>query len=210
MNPRDGDPRVPDGFMIEPRSAAAHANGYRPRTSDRLLGILLAALSAALVAGLLGFTVGRATAAAPRSAAPAITAWHPVGVSHRAPSFPPPTTGTRPASVEASPDLPTPPASSLVKGVTSFVGPPYGSRYLALPEGPGVTVTICHKSRCVTRTSTDAGPDKAMQRAGRVADLSWADFKRLCLCDPYVVGLLRVTVDYGGPSVTPPATDVTP
>jgi hypothetical protein len=206
MNPRDGDPRVPDGFMLEPRSAAAVSRGYYPRRR-RILPLL--ALVGMVATFVLGFLFHAAvTSAAPRSASVVSGHWTPVRVSHGAPSLlPSPTTGTRPASVKAPPDLRTPPASSIVKGKASFVGPSYGSRYLALPEGPGVTVTICHASRCVTRRSTDAGPDRAMQRAGRVADLSWADFRRLCLCDPYVVGLLRVTVDYGGPGVTPPATD---
>jgi hypothetical protein len=33
-----------------------------------------------------------------------------------------------------------------------------------------------------------------MQRRGRVVDLSYADFRAICGCDPYVVGLVRVTV----------------
>lgn len=98
-------------------------------------------------------------------------------------------------------------ALAAVTGIASFVGPAYGSSYLALPEGPGHTVTICGPADCVTRTSTDAGPDLAMQRAGRVADLSFADFHRVCGCDPWSVGLTRVTVSYGGPSITPPPTD---
>ena len=79
-------------------------------------------------------------------------------------------------------------------GLASFVEPAYGPRYLALPDGHGVTVRICGPAGCVVRTSTDAGPDRAMQRARRVADLSFVDFRHLCGCDPWSVGLLRVTV----------------
>jgi len=88
-------------------------------------------------------------------------------------------------------------------GRASFMAPAYGSRYLALPGGPGITVRICHGDRCIRRTSTDAGPDLAMQRAGRVADLSFADFRWLCDCDPWAVGLLEVSV---APAIAPPET----
>lgn len=91
-----------------------------------------------------------------------------------------------------------------VSGIASFVGPSYGPEYLALPEGPGVTVRICGPAACVTRTSTDAGPDLAMQRARRVADLSFADFAEVCGCDPWLVGLTPVTVDYGAAPTAPP------
>jgi hypothetical protein len=70
----------------------------------------------------------------------------------------------------------------------------YGPTYLALPQGPGKTVTICGPKGCVRRTSTDAGPDKAMQRAGRVADLNVYDFQKVC--GPPSMGLCRVTVRY--------------
>ena len=74
------------------------------------------------------------------------------------------------------------------------MAPGYGARYLALPGGPGQWVTICGPAACVVRISTDAGPDKAMQRAGRIADLSFHDFAAVCGCDPWVVGLVRVEV----------------
>ena len=100
-----------------------------------------------------------------------------------------------------------PGAARPLRGLASFVGPGYGPRYLALPAGPGVTVYICGPVSCVVRTSTDAGPDLAMQRAGRVADLSYADFRAICGCDPYVVGLVRVTV---APIPAPPVTATAP
>lgn len=94
-----------------------------------------------------------------------------------------------------------------VMGIASFMDPSYGADYLALPEGPGHTVTICGPAACVTRVSTDAGPDKAMQRKGRVADLSFHDFKIVCGCDPWQKGLVKVTVEYGGTQATIPPTD---
>ena len=74
------------------------------------------------------------------------------------------------------------------------MGPGFGHSYLALPEGRGHRVTICAK-RCLTMTSTDAGPDKAMQRAGRVCDLNdWAWQYVTGL--PLSRGLGTVTVTY--------------
>lgn len=126
-----------------------------------------------------------------------------------------PATGTGPALVEATPD----PASSGVtvsgrveRGIVSHVGRAFGPRYLALPEHrwgrPGIRVTICGDGGCVTRTSTDAGPDLAMQRAGRIADLNAWDFETVCGL-PASAGLCRATVTYGG-LVTPPPTETQP
>ena len=94
-------------------------------------------------------------------------------------------------------------------GIASYVGRSYGPRYLALPAGPGHRVTICGRAACVTRTSTDAGPALFLQRQGRIADLSWADFGRVCGCSPELVGLTHVTVApaIGVPVPTLPPTD---
>lgn len=99
---------------------------------------------------------------------------------------------------------------SNVTGTASFVDPAYGPKYLALPQGPGHLVRICGDAGCVTRISNDAGPDRAMQRAGRVADLSHRDFAIVCGCDPYVRGLTRVTVTYGIDIPAPPETSTEP
>lgn len=75
------------------------------------------------------------------------------------------------------------------------MGSGFGRSYLALPEGRGHRVRICGEGDCVTMTSTDAGPDKAMQRAGRVCDLNdyvWAKVTGL----PLSRGLAHVTVTY--------------
>ena len=98
-------------------------------------------------------------------------------------------------------------AARVHAGTASFVGARFGPRYLALPQGPGLTVRVCGRSACITRTSTDVGPSLAMQRKGRIADLSRADFARVCGCTPELVGLTRVTVSSAEPAPTPPATD---
>jgi hypothetical protein len=146
---------------------------------------------------------------APQPATPREAAVIPAGV----------TVGPVAGERNAEPDRQLPGASQVpaaaprvVHGIASFVGSRYGPRYLALPGGPGHRVTVCGRAGCVQRTSTDAGPALFLQRAGRVADLSRADFARVCGCSPELVGLTRVIVTYGqmGPAPTPPATDVTP
>jgi hypothetical protein len=92
--------------------------------------------------------------------------------------------------------------TALVGGTASHVGTQYGDRYLALPEGRGVLVEVCGNAGCVIRRSTDAGPDLAMQRAGRVADLNAYDFTKVCGC-PASVGLTEVTVEYLAEIVLP-------
>jgi hypothetical protein len=93
-----------------------------------------------------------------------------------------------------------------ITGTASYVSASYGPRYLALPGGPGIRVTICGRGGCVTRTSTDAGQSLFRQRQGRIADLSHADFFAVCGC-PAWAGLTQVTVTPAGPRPTPPATD---
>lgn len=134
---------------------------------------------------------------------------------------PVPTTTTRPdasgaaGSVRVSAQAqrgtssaPTPPPndSHLPGGIVAYADPTYGTRYLAIPEGPGVTVRIC-TDHCIVRISTDAGPALSMQRLGRVADLSYVDFADLCRCDPRLVGTMRVSMAGAGPHLTPPPTD---
>jgi len=98
-------------------------------------------------------------------------------------------------------------AASTVKidaaqGKASWMPERFGARYLALPGGPGIRVTICG-ARCLTMTSTDAGPSKAMQRLGRVADIGVRSWEYICGV-PRSVGLCPVTVQY---AVALPSTD---
>ena len=116
---------------------------------------------------------------------------HPAAASPGALSRPGASAGALVSKTSVAGSTPAPVATS---GTASFMDPSYGASYLALPSGPGHRVLICSVERCVTRTSTDAGPDLAMQRAGRVADLSYRDAAFLCGCDPYIPGLITVEV----------------
>jgi hypothetical protein len=64
-------------------------------------------------------------------------------------------------------------------GLASTYGPGFDG-WLAVPQGPGIRVRICGNSSCIVRTSTDAGPDLASQRLGRIVDLSVRDFELVC------------------------------
>ena len=100
-------------------------------------------------------------------------------------------------------------AAVAVQGIASWMPERFGDDYLALPDGPGQHVTIC-AARCLSMVSTDAGPDRAMQRRGRVADIAVKAWEYICGV-PRSVGLCRVTVTYGdGPSATLPPTDTVP
>ena len=88
------------------------------------------------------------------------------------------------------------------QGRASWMPERFGARYLALPGGPGFRVVICG-ARCLTMTSTDAGPSKAMQRMGRVADIGVRSWEYICGL-PRSVGLCPVTVE---PVLALPSTD---
>ena len=67
-------------------------------------------------------------------------------------------------------------------GTVTHMGSGYPANYLAIPIGPGHRVKVCGPARCLTLTSTDAGPNRAMLQAGRIADVSPELFERLCGC----------------------------
>jgi hypothetical protein len=96
-------------------------------------------------------------------------------------------------------------SNRFVVGTASTYGPGYNG-FLALPEGKGIRVRICSTAsgikRCLIRVSNDAGPSKAMQRRGRVADLDVPTFDFLCKCSWRTKGLIHVTVEYLGQKVT--------
>jgi hypothetical protein len=66
--------------------------------------------------------------------------------------------------------IPSARVTRTVRGIASTYGPAFGPGWLALPEGVGVRVRVCGPAACIVRTSNDAEPDLAMQRAGRIAD----------------------------------------
>lgn len=84
--------------------------------------------------------------------------------------------------------------TAVQRGTASTYGPTFGPSWLAVPQGPGIHVRICGAARCIERTSTDTGPDRAMQRQGRIVDLSVRDFEIVCGCS-WTRGLVPVIVE---------------
>lgn len=211
-----------DALELEAKLDAAWEEGYAAAEGNRtgrVIGLVLAAISAAVLAAAITVAVVHATSrsaqldrppagpsGAPRVGmlveVPRADAGGEVAApvaSVGAPFIPPA------AVLSPPPEVITEPAA-IAHGLASYVAASYGPRYLALPDGPGLTVTICGPAACVTRTSTDAGPDLAMQRKGRIADLSFADFATVCGCTPRLIGTVEVTIQDGA-GVTPPPTD---
>lgn len=202
------DPRDADPLHVVERELEVWEAGYAAAIDGqrwRVAGLLLAGLSGAIVGALL--TVAIVSAAAPRSGSlppiPVADAGQTGAPRGQAGTGFAPGVATGPAAAEF-------PSGAPITGIASYVGAFLGDRYLALPEGRGVRVRICAGDRCIVRTSTDAGPDLAMQRRGRVADVSYRDFAWLCRCHPPDVGLVPVTVTRLGPGVTPPPTETEP
>lgn len=117
-------------------------------------------------------------------------------------------TGRTPASLSGAMEVPAPsypgsdaapapPFAVVRNGLASTVGDGFPDDYLALPDGPGVTVRICGAGGCVTRTSTDKGPDQRIF-PDRIADLSTADFWTVSHQDWRIVGLTPVSLTIEG------------
>ena len=185
---------------------------------------IIAAIVGAFIAGLL---IGRLivpVSAAPRPAQPVISgaAIEAGATGNLAGQIGAPLQDRDPArSGEYASGAPTSDSgTAIASGIVAYAAPALGDRYLALPGGPGSLVRICTNgsaniprnipARCLERTSTDAGPTLSMQRAGRIADVSFADFAWLCRCDPPDVGLLVATIEWIRPELTPPATETEP
>ena len=90
--------------------------------------------------------------------------------------------------------VPTATVTAVQRGTASTYGPAFGPGWLAVPRGPGIRVRVCGAARCIERTSTDAVPDLASQRAGRIVDLSVHDFELVTGLD-WTRGLAPVTVE---------------
>lgn len=100
------------------------------------------------------------------------------------------------------------------QGIWAYADPSHGPRYLAIPEGAGWLVDVCGPAACLTRVSTDAGPVKSLQRAGRLGDLSAVDFEAVCAMTPaqrVAIGLCpgSLTIQRR-PSIRPPETSTVP
>lgn len=78
------------------------------------------------------------------------------------------------------------------EGIATTYGPGWSPRLNALPHGPGWRFRVCGK-RCMTLVSTDAGPDRAAQRRGRIVDLALKNWLYVCRL-PYSRGVCPVTV----------------
>jgi len=94
---------------------------------------------------------------------------------------------------------------AMIGGRASWVRPSLGSRYLAMRLPKGTLVRICGAG-CVVRAVNDYGPS-AKIRPRRIADLSAADFERVC--GPLSMGVCQVRVLLLD-RVELPATDVAP
>jgi hypothetical protein len=189
--PPDPDPLyVEEDRLWDPKSGT-----FVPRRRSLLVPMFLSAIAGAVVISLVwAYALAHAGAVGPPlpepSFAPVPTITSEVRTVPSAPAVlatPRPT--PRPTSVPVA-------RGHVRTGTASFMAPKYGRYYLALPEGPGHRVTICGRAACVTRISTDAGPDLAMQRAGRVADVAFWDFATICGCDPWAKGLVRARVTW--------------
>jgi hypothetical protein len=216
------------GGSWTPREMAAWRQGhdvglYDGAHSRPIWRRIVAAIVATFIAGLL---IGRLivpVSAAPRSAQPVIPSGRPMAGTEVDPAGQigaPPMSITGPAASSLATDGPVggaPPSSdvelgtAIESGVIAYAARSFGDRYLALPEGPGSRVTICSsQTRCIVRTSTDAGPSLQRQREGRIADVSFADFAWLCRCDPPSLGTMVATIERGTPGITPPPTSTEP
>jgi hypothetical protein len=83
-------------------------------------------------------------------------------------------------------------AGPTVAGIASTYGPGWDG-WIAWPSGPGWRLRVCGPGGCVVVVTTDAGPDLAMQRAGRVVDLDVPSFE-VVAGGAWTIGLTRVTV----------------
>lgn len=80
----------------------------------------------------------------------------------------------------------------------------HGSRYLAIPEGPGHRVRIIGPAGSVTVTSTDAGPALFRQREGRIGDLALGLWRVVCGAKRIPLGFCQATIVYGNVPAVPP------
>lgn len=111
----------------------------------------------------------------------------PLGTSRTNPmSLIPTSVVGQPVAETFGPTTPAPLDAVTRQGIGTHMGdsPAAGPLYLALPMGPGYRVRICGVSACLSVTSTDAGPEKWLQKPPHniIADLSTELFERLCGC----------------------------
>ena len=201
LDPRDADP-----LHVAEREAEAWEAGYAAAIDERrwrVAGLLLAALSGALVGLLLGIGIANA---APRSGS--------------LPSIPVADAGqtgepSLPAAVEAAPSRssgelplgapPTPPMpdGSSISGIASWYDTPGPGLYAAVPSWRWGDTPYRVRVTAGSRSVVVVVGDFCRCPGGRVIDLSADAFARLA---PLSAGLVRVTVERLGAGVTPPPT----
>jgi hypothetical protein len=99
---------------------------------------------------------------------------------------------TEPMALETSPAEASPPKRDTRTGTASTYGPGWEG-WIAWPDGPGWRLRVCGPGGCVVVVTTDAGPDLAMQRAGRIVDLDVATFEHVAGAS-WTTGLTKVKV----------------
>lgn len=202
----------PDPLHVGELENAAFLAGYDAAAEDdrraRLVGLVLAALSGAVVgAALMYGIVSAASRPAHASEGRALRDGGPTGAPLTLPSSDEPRSGGPVVQAGSgnplapSPSSPMPDGSSIT-GIASWydAGP---GLYAAVPtwrwgdEPYRVRVTAGHRSVVVTVLDFCGCP------GGRVIDLSADAFARLA---PLSAGLVRVTITRLGPGLTPPPT----
>lgn len=118
----------------------------------------------------------------------------PGGLRHGRPSGAPLPSGGIGSPASYSKATPQPRIVLVRSGIASTYGPGWDG-WIAWPDGPGWRLRVCGPGGCLTVVSTDAGPDKAMQRApyNRVIDLDVFSFEYVC-AQPWRMGLCPVSV----------------
>jgi len=111
----------------------------------------------------------------------------------------------RPATLEAPRAAPSTSKRSTRTGIASTYGPGWRG-WIAWPLGPGWMLRICGPGGCAVVVTTDAGPDLAMQREGRIVDLDVTTFERVAGV-PWTVGLIKVRVTVIGKVPMMPRSD---
>lgn len=98
----------------------------------------------------------------------------------------------RPDALDAPRAVPSSTRRPTRTGIASTYGPGWKG-WIAWPQGPGWMLRICGPADCVVVVTTDAGPDRAMQREGRIVDLDVATFERVAGAS-WTIGLTKVKV----------------
>jgi len=91
-----------------------------------------------------------------------------------------------PSEAPSSPPIARPSLGSAPlarSGVIAWAGEALGHDYLAIPIGPGWIVELRGPGGCRVMSSTDAGPNRAMLEAGRIADVAVGAWEELAGAD---------------------------